>query len=387
MIEFLTPVSKTVLAHREVLPNGVLGKNIRVYANTGELLDLENVKFAILGVKENRSDVDFIGEEICFDEIRKSLYSLYPGNWPYSIIDMGDIEKGESIQDTHFAMKTVMEELLKKDITPLLLCGSQDLAYSQYRAYDFSGNMVNITNIDSKFDLGDADQPMTNKSFVGKIIVDKPYSLFNYSNIGYQSYYNSPEEIQLMEKLFFDGYRLGEVTADITLIEPVLRNSDMVFLDIGTIKSADLSYKNSSSPNGFDGREICAISRYAGISNKVKSFGIYELKDFKNSKSAAMLIAQIFWYFIEGFSFRVSDDDFSNETQYVIYKVPLENDVLIFKKSNKTGRWWMELPFFSNINNKLKRETLLPCTYDDYLSACNQEMPERWIKARRKNEL
>ena len=387
MIEFLTPVSKTVLAHREVLPNGVLGKNIRVYANTGELLDLENVKFAILGVKENRSDVDFIGEEICFDEIRKSLYSLYPGNWPYSIIDMGDIEKGESIQDTHFAMKTVMEELLKKDITPLLLCGSQDLAYSQYRAYDFSGNMVNITNIDSKFDLGDADQPMTNKSFVGKIIVDKPYSLFNYSNIGYQSYYNSPEEIQLMEKLFFDGYRLGEVTADITLIEPVLRNSDMVFLDIGTIKSADLSYKNSSSPNGFDGREICAISRYAGISNKVKSFGIYELKDFKNSKSAAMLIAQIFWYFIEGFSFRVSDDDFSNETQYVIYKVPLENDVLIFKKSNKTGLWWMELPFFSNINNKLKRETLLPCTYDDYLSACNQEMPERWIKARRKNEL
>ena len=387
MIEFLTPVSKTVLAHREVLPNGVLGKNIRVHANTGELPDLENVKFAILGVKENRSDVDFIGEEICFDEIRKSLYSLYPGNWPYSIIDMGDIEKGESIQDTHFAMKTVMEELLKKDITPLLLCGSQDLAYSQYRAYDFSGNMVNITNIDSKFDLGDADQPMTNKSFVGKIIVDKPYSLFNYSNIGYQSYYNSPEEIQLMEKLFFDGYRLGEVTADITLIEPVLRNSDMVFLDIGTIKSADLSYKNSSSPNGFDGREICAISRYAGISNKVKSFGIYELKDFKNSKSAAMLIAQIFWYFIEGFSFRVSDDDCSNETQYVIYKVPLENDVLIFKKSNKTGRWWMELPFFSNINNKLKRETLLPCTYDDYLSACNQEMPERWIKARRKNEL
>ena len=63
MIEFLTPVSKTVLAHREVLPNGVLGKNIRVHANTGELPDLENVKFAILGVKENRSDVDFIGEE------------------------------------------------------------------------------------------------------------------------------------------------------------------------------------------------------------------------------------------------------------------------------------------------------------------------------------
>ena len=387
MIEFLTPVSKAVLAHREVLPNGVLGKNIAVYGNEGELPDLKNVKFAILGVKENRNDIDFIGEELSFDAIRKSFYSLYPGNWSYDIIDIGDIEKGDSVQDSHFAMKAVMEELLKKGITPLLLCGSQDLAYSQYRSYDNLGNMVNIANIDSRFDLGDADQPITNKSFVGKIIVDKPYSLFNYSNIGYQSYYNSPEEINLMEKLYFDGYRLGEVTADIKLVEPILRDADMVFLDIGTIKSADLSYKNSESPNGFDGREICAIARYAGISNKVTSFGIYELKDFENFKSAAMLIAQVFWYFVEGFNFRVSDDEFSDEKHYTTYKVPIEDEVLIFKKSNKTGRWWIELPFFSNVNNKLKRETLLPCTYGDYLSACDQEIPERWMKARRKNEL
>ena len=387
MIEFLTPVSKAVLAHREVLPNGVLGKNIAVYGNEGELPELKNVKFAILGVKENRNDIDFIGEELSFDAIRKSFYSLYPGNWSYDIIDIGDIEKGNSVQDSHFAMKTVMEELLKKGITPLLLCGSQDLAYSQYRSYDSLGNMVNIANIDSRFDLGDADQPITNKSFVGKIIVDKPYSLFNYSNIGYQSYFNSPEEINLMEKLYFDGYRLGEVTADIKLVEPILRDADMVFLDIGTIKSADLSYKNSESPNGFDGREICAIARYAGISNKVTSFGVYELKDFENSKSAAMLIAQVFWYFVEGFNFRVSDDEFSDEKHYITYKVPIEDEVLIFKKSNKTGRWWIELPFFSNVNNKLKRETLLPCTYGDYLSACDQEIPERWMKARRKNEL
>ena len=387
MIDFLIPVSKTVLAHREVLPKGVLGKHILAHSNTGILPDLDNVKFAMLGVKENRGDVNFIGEELCFDEIRKSFYSLYPGNWSHKIVDLGDIEKGATVRDTHFAMKTVIEQLLLKKIIPLLLCGSQDLAYSQYRSYDVLGNMVNITNIDSKFDLGDADQEMTNKSFVGKIIVDKPYGLFNYSNIGYQSYYNNPEEIQLMEKLFFDGYRLGEVIADTKIVEPVLRDSDMVFLDIETIKSADLSYRNSKSPNGFDSREICAIARYAGISNRVSSFGVYELKDFKDSKSSAMLIAQVFWYFIEGFNFRILDDDFNNESQFTTYKVPIKDEVLVFKKSNKTGRWWIILPFFANGNNKLKRETLLPCTYGDYLCACNQEIPERWMKARRKNEL
>ena len=112
MIDFLIPVSKTVLAHREVLPKGVLGKHILAHSNTGILPDLDNVKFAMLGVKENRGDVNFIGEELCFDEIRKSFYSLYPGNWSHKIVDLGDIEKGATVSDTHFAMKTVIEQLL-----------------------------------------------------------------------------------------------------------------------------------------------------------------------------------------------------------------------------------------------------------------------------------
>jgi formiminoglutamase len=45
------------------------------------------------------------------------------------------------------------------------------------------------------------------------------------------------------------------------------------------------------------------------------------------------------------------------------------------------------LPYISNLNNKLKRRTLLPCTYGEYLGATNQELPERWLKARKKNEI
>ncbi len=387
MIDFLIPVSNSVLAHREILPEGVLGKHIAVHSSKGELPELTNVKFALIGVKENRNDVDYIGEDLCFDAIRKTFYSLYPGNWKHNVIDIGDIDKGETVQDTYFALKAVVSDLLKEKIIPLIMGGSQDLVYAQYRSYDSLGNMVNLVNVDSNFDIGDAESTITNKSFIGKVIVDKPYSLFNYSAIGYQSFFNSPDEISLMEKLFFDAYRLGEVTADITIVEPILRNADIVSFDIGAIKSAELSYKNSKSPNGFDGREICAIARYAGISNKVSSFGVYELKDFADAQSAAMLISQVFWYFIEGVNFRVSDEDFSNETHYTTYKVPIDDEVLIFKKSIKTGRWWIELPFISNNNNKLKRSTLLPCTYGEYLGACNQEIPERWMKARRKNEI
>ncbi|QNJ97061.1 formimidoylglutamase [Constantimarinum furrinae] len=387
MIEFLSPVSKSVIAHREVLPPGVLGKQIKIHKTAGDLPDIGNAKFALLGIKENRNDINFMGESLSFDAFRKTFYALFPGNWNHSIVDLGDIEKGETVEDTYFAVKTVLAALHAKRIIPLVLGGSQDLLYAQYRSYDDNGSMVNLVNIDRNFDLGDAEKEISNASYVGKIIVDKPYNLFNYSALGYQSYFNPPQEIALMDKLYFDAYRLGELTTDITLVEPIMRNADIVALDVAAIKSSELSYKNSASPNGFDGREICAIARYAGISNRVSSFGIYELKDYTSAESAAMLIAQILWYFVEGVNFRVADEDFDNESHYTTYKVPVDEEVLVFKKSNKTGRWWIELPFISNVNNKLKRRTLLPCTYGEYLGATNQEIPERWYKARRKNEV
>ena len=387
MIEFLSPVSKKVLAHREILPPGVLGKKINIHAAMGELPDLKGARLALIGIKENRKDVDYIGADISFDAYRKALYSLYPGNWSQKIIDLGDIEKGATVADTRFAAKTVISALLKKNIIPIILGGSQDMAYAQYRAYDSLGEMVNVVNVDNRFDLGDADLPISNKSYVGKMVVDEPYNLFNYSVLGYQSFFNSPQEIALMEKLYFDAYRLGEVTTDITMVEPIMRGADVITMDVTAIKSSELSYKNSESPNGFDGREICAISRYAGISNRSTSFGVYELSDGIEGKSGAMLIAQLLWYFVEGVNFRIEDEDFDNETLFTSYKVPVEDEILEFRKSNKTDRWWIFLPFISNVNNKSKGSALLPCTYGEYLSACNQEIPERWFKARRKNEV
>ncbi len=387
MIEFLSPVSKTVLAHREILPIGALGKKIRVHAEKGEFPSFTGVKFAILGLQENRADENFMGDEICFDLYRKAFYSLYPGNWSHSIIDLGDIEKGETPEDSRFAAKETIAALLKMKIIPLILGAGQDLAYAQYRAYDSLGQMVNMVNIDSRFDLGDADLPISNKSYVGKIVVDLPYNLFNYSVVGYQSYFNSPQEIALMEKLFFDAYRLGEITSDLTIVEPVMRDADIVTLDASAIKTSEISYTNSESPNGFDGREICAISRYAGISNRVSSFGIYEIGKPISHQSGAMLIAQVLWYFVEGANFRIEDEDFESDKQFTTYIVPIEETVLTFKKSNRTERWWILLPFISDVNNKLKRRTLLPCTYGEYLGACNQQIPERWLKACHKNEV
>ena len=184
------------------------------------------------------------------------------------------------------------------------------------------------------------------------------------------------------QKLFFDAYRLGDVSNNIAISEPVFRDADIVSLDLTSVKSSDSGNMVTFTPNGFNGKEICSLSRYAGISDKVSLFGIF---NHNNSKQEAVLIAQIVWYFIEGYHYRSNEYPFSSKDNYLKYIIPLEDEELIFYKSNKTDRWWIEIPFISNTNNKLKRNTLLPCSYEEYLGACNQELPERWWKVQRKN--
>ncbi len=384
---FLSPVSDLVLAHNELLPSQALGRKLKIHSSQKGTPDLDDVSIAIIGVLENRNDINYIGEEFQLNEIRKSLYSLFPGSWNTIIADLGDINRGESVEDTYFALKTTISILIKKDIIPVILGGTQDLTYANYRAYDNFIPMVNIVNVDSKFDLGDSTKPIKNNSFVGKIILDEPYNLFNYATIGCQTYFNAQEEIDLMDQLYFESYRLGEVSKDITIVEPVLRDANIVSIDLSAVKGSEVSLNQKYSPNGLDGKEICAISRYAGISNKVTSLGIYEYKPSKDDEITCMLISQVIWYFIEGVNFRVKDDDFSDESSYQKFITLVDDQELVFYKSNKTGRWWIEIPFLAEVNNKLKRHTLLPCMHQDYLDACNNIIPERWYKAFQKNSV
>nr|WP_321222203.1 formimidoylglutamase [uncultured Psychroserpens sp.] len=382
---FLSPVSDAVLAHNELLSDQALGKKMKIHSAQNGIPDLKEVKMAIIGVKENRNDVNYMGEELNFDTIRTSLYALFPGNWHSVVADLGDIPAGATIEDTYYALRTIISVLIENKVIPIIIGGSQDLTYANYRAYDTMSPMINIVNVDSNFDLGDASVEMKNNSFLGKVILEQPYNLFNYSVVGYQTYFNSQEEIDLMEKLYFEAYRLGEVTHSINLVEPVMRDAHIVTMDLKSVRAAEVGAKQKFSPNGFNGKEICAIARYAGISNKVSSFGIYEFKSTNELDATPMLISQMIWYFIEGFNCRVNDDDFSNAANHLKYNVLIDDDELIFYKSAKTGRWWIEIPFLPNVNNKLKKHTLLPCTHEDYVEASHGKIPERWYKAYKKN--
>ena len=382
---YLSPVDDLILSHMNLNSSLILGKRINIYSDVSAPLELDDVDIAIIGVSEYRNTHNSVGEDFSLNEVRKTLYNLFPGNWSLNISDLGDLRLGDTVFDTYLALQSIVSELLKNNIIPIIIGGSQDITYANYRSYDYLEKTVNIVNIDPNFDLGDSSKPIKNNSYLGKIILDKPHNLFNYSTLGYQTYFNSQEEIDLMQKLYFEAYRLGELSNNIQNVEPVLRDANIVTLDLKSVRSSEVSTKQKFSPNGFSGKEICAISRYAGISNKVSSFGVYEYIPSNEDEATEMLIAQVIWYFIEGVNCRVMDSNFYNEDDFQKYTVLIDNQELVFLKSIKSSRWWVEIPFLQNSNNKLEEHSLLPCMHQDYIDASNGIIPERWFKAQKKN--
>lgn len=381
VFDFLVPVEDIVLAHCELLPPQALGKNIHIHTARKGLPVLANATVAILGVHESRNAFEKKPERLNISKIRLQFYKLMLGNWNSTIVDLGDVEEGHTVQDTYFVVQEIISILLEEKVIPIIIGATQDITYASYRAYDNFSNMVNLVAIDSRFDFGQDEELISSNSYMSKIITDKPNNLFNFSNIGYQSYFNAQEEIDLMERLFFDAYRLGEIASDITLVEPVMRNAHIVSLDARAIRASEIGMSDNFSPNGFTGREICAIARYAGISDTVSVFGIYESE---NTVQSFQLIAQIMWYFLEGITYRKKEFPHVDHKDFIKYTVPTDLEELIFFKSNFSNRWWVEVPSIFTSHTKSKSPALLPCTEKDYMDACNQNIPERWFKAYKK---
>jgi hypothetical protein len=57
---------------------------------------------------------------------------------------------------------------------------------------------------------------------------------------------------------------------------------------------------------------------------------------------------------------------------------------MVFLKSKKSGRWWMVLKSKNKENTKYRPHQFVPCSYADYQTALNNDIPDRWWKVQQK---
>jgi formiminoglutamase len=304
------------------------------------------------------------------DAIREQLYKLYNWHPSIKIADAGNILQGASVDDTRAALRTVLAELHEAGKIVIVLGGSHDLTMQQYEVFKRAKQMINATVVDMLVDL-DETESVTSRSFLMDMLTGTPNFMGHYSHVGFQSYYAHPRMVETLDKLRFDFFRLGKARTQMDEIEPVLRHSHLFSFDMNAIRYSDAPINVNGSPNGFTGDEACLLTRYAGMSDKLTSFGIYGYDDKRDThRMTAKLISQMLWYFIDGVLVRKSEASLQDEKEFVSFHVSFTDNDTVFMKSKRTNRWWMKMP----------NQSYVPCSYMDYQLASNDEIPERWLR-------
>jgi formiminoglutamase len=380
--DFLTPIDVDTIANIDSLDAAQWGRLISIY--DGEFPDMSEVKVALFGVCEARGNKKNAGAENAPDSIRKYLYELYQGNYEIKIADIGNIQAGNTLRDTYVAVSKVVNDLLSMNIVPVIIGGTHDLTYAQFSAYQDLNRNINLAIVDNKLDIKEGDLTADAENFLYKILMHQPNFILHFSQLAYQTHFTSRHAIETMEQLQFDSYRLGRLREDITEAEPALRNVHLLSFDVSAIRAADAPGNGAATPNGLTGQEACQLARYAGMSEQVSSLGIYEVNPLLDYREiTAALAAQMIWYFVDGFYQRQSDLPQEGDARFVKYIVHFKDteSEIAFWKSQKTERWWMEVPAQAEGKLLRKKPQLVPCSYNDYQVACREELPERWIRA------
>jgi arginase family enzyme len=353
--------------------------NITVHIASSPVKDLGKYKIALLGVPEGRNSPGG-GTIKGPDSIRGELYRLARIPGKVKIIDLGNMKQGVSFNDTIAGLTDVLTHLIQGRIFPVILGGSSALIPAIDRALSGLRTKYTLTCVDPRIDYINEKREPGPFNYLNTIIYNHKSTFDHYINIGYQTYLNDQQVVNRFLKRKSELVRIGDVRKAIYLTEPLFRDSDVAVFDISSVRQADAPGTITHSTNGFYGEEICLLARYAGISDNLKVFGLFDVDpDLDPRGQTSGLAAQILWFFLEGFSQKQYESPVlsnANSGRFIRYHVrvtDLEDD-LIFIKSNLTDRWWLEL------HGEDDGHFYVACSHEDYLKANRNEVPERWVQ-------
>jgi formiminoglutamase len=295
------------------------------------------------------------------------LLAFHFGN--LKIADLGNVRKAEE----NFVAPLV-QELLDGGVAPVLIGGADRLMLSQFFAHKAVQSSVNLCLVDEKIRYAPADGAVT---FLNEILQPRNSDVFHLSLLGFQMHFADPDALADLENRHFDLVRLGKARSAMADSEPLIRDADFLGFHLSALKYGEAPAQTAPTPNGFYAEEACQISRYAGFSDKMKSFGIYGYQPEKDADGmTAQVIAQMVWYFIDGFYNRKGDFPASTDgmVEYVVDAKGFDQHI-VFWKSTKSGRWWAQVPV--KTKKAQSRHRLVPCTFDDYQQTSDGELPQR----------
>jgi len=351
--------------------------HITVHTPDQPIRELDKHRVAIIGIPEDRNG--FVkGSKEAPDAIRNKLYQLAAINRDMSIYDLGNVKNGGSVNDSYFALRDILLELKKRGIISLILGGTQDLSRGVFLALEKQAGLHHILTIDSMLDFSGTSDINHSRNYLNQLLNPDYRESFSFTNLGHQAYFTTQAQLDQLELSHLESIRLGVARNDMKKAEPLIRDCTYISIDMGAVRHSDAPGASIPSPNGFFGDELCQITRYAGLSEKVEQIGFFEFNTAGDlNGQTAHLCAQAAWYFLEGLSHRVKENpiDTPEHIKKFIVNLDVAGHNIVFHKSTLSERWWMEIPVKNPVTG---HNFFVSCSYEDYQQASNEEIPERW---------
>jgi formiminoglutamase len=273
--DYFNPVSIESPVFEHLNAQAGFPHNITIHTDSAPIKDLNKFRIAILGVPEGRNSPN-AGSLKGPDAIRSELYKLSKIPGKPKIIDLGNMKQGVTFNDTIAGLSDVLSLLIKEDLFPLIIGGSSALVPAIDKALSCQKIRYTLTAVDPRIDFNNDRKEPDSFNYLSTIINNHKSTFYHYINIGFQTYLNDQQVINRFLKKRSELVRIGDVRQAIYLTEPLFRDSDAAIFDISAVRQSDAPGTMSPSPNGFYGEEICLLSRYAGISDKLKVFGLFD---------------------------------------------------------------------------------------------------------------
>jgi formiminoglutamase len=376
--DYFDPVSLEKPAYNLLPGELTFSRKIKIHTPDHKIGNITEYDVAIFGIPGDKYD-DAGGNANGADAVRKMLYQMSGLSKKLKINDLGNLKTTAGINDTYYALRDIIRELSEKEVVSVLIGGSQDLGYAVDMALYQKKSLYQFLSIDSRLDFGSREKKITSGNYLDSVFREKDPKFFNYVNLGHQAYFAPERLTDQISKRGYESIRLGAVRSNLSFVEPYIRDSSFVSIDLCCIRQSDAPGVTFPSPNGFFGHEICQLARYAGAASELRVFGLFGLNPLNDlNNQTSHLAAQIIWYFLDGCIIKRKEfPQYSSAVKYIVTMQSAGLDIA-FYKSRKTDRWWMEIPV---INPVTGLNYLVSCNEEDYQTASKDEIPERWWKA------
>lgn len=225
------------------------------------------------GVRRNHGRV---GAADAPDAIREQFYKLTTFNIKKSIFDLGNVRLGDSLEETHDTMTTVVKQILQDGKRLIVLGGGNDISYADGRAMAevFGPEQWIGVNVDAQLDVRIADERNSGTAY-RQLLEEKFLLPTSFYEVGYQTHFCSPVYYDYIRDLGVHRISLellrSRVDADIEVKEQIRQQfiahsasvNTFFGFDIDVVRSADAPGSSASSPLGLRAGEFITLVQYA----------------------------------------------------------------------------------------------------------------------------